>query len=407
MKYLAFIETSDIGVQYCSEAAKRLGFTPIFLINLSQYQGDTKTQILSHSYIDIDTSDRVKVHAALKTLGSQLGAVTSLLDNYIGMAIEMAEAFDCLGLDSALLHLKDKEAIANLVPEFSPSTIPFSLNDDPENTLLDFFKNCPNGMVLKLCRGTGALAMEIVHSKSELIEALQRLKKEQVPAHMAPDSWIAQELIIGQLASCEGYVSEGRVHVIGFTGRKKVHNTESQAIFPCNHELSQESKVMAIEAIKAIVSRGLIKRGYFHTEFIFLDKDCRLIDANFGRVGGGSIGEMLALSFGIDTDIVYQHFLEICLYGKSTVDPYQNKEPIISKCLLYGSPMEQFLEKLELPVPLRSKHMRFRSDGTMVPAMGSNNWAWIGVLTGTSPTVENEFEQIRLHGSAGVTKPIC
>lgn len=206
----------------------------------------------------------------------------------------------------------------------------------------------------------------------------------------------------------KGWYKEAGIEIdLKTTGRKKVLNTESQCIFPYERKLSYKAREAAICAIRTLVSHGKIKRGYFHVEFIFSNDQCRLIDANFGRLGGGPIGDILALSFRVEPTILYQHFLEISLYGESTFNPYEALKPLTSKSLLYGSPTEFFMKKLRLPSRMRSKHVQLRSDKSLVPPMGSNNWAWVGILTGISPTVDREFSQIRLVGNTGTTRPVC
>jgi hypothetical protein len=323
------------------------------------------------------------------------------------MAVTLSQELRCLGLDPALLNLKDKKAVAALVSECSPKTMRFSPRSVDESELKKFLAHCDAGIVLKLCNGTGAFGTEMVRSLSDLAPALDRISHQNVPEHMNPDEWVAQEFVDGELASCEGYVSEGKVSIIGFTGRRKVRNTESQALFPYDEKLSNAARSVATDAVKILVQRAKFRQGYFHTEFIFNGERCFLIDANFGRFGGGSLGEMLALSFGVDTVDVYEHLLQISFRGTSQFDPYRKPAPVPSKGLFYGAPTDLTLEKLLLPNDLKSQHYRLISDGAHVPAMGSNNWAWIGILTGTSPKVDEEFEQIRVMSNLGVMKPVC
>jgi hypothetical protein len=406
---LVFLETSDIAARYTAEAARGLGFEPLFLCHLKNYQADTLKQIKAYDHVDISTEDPKNILNFLKTTNHVIGGVVSLLDSYLHISSEVATALGCPGLDPAVIRLKDKAEVVDLVSEFSPRTLRFSRTAPKRDELAALLDEaCKNEILLKPRFTAGALGLLSLKNHEELAAALSKINDIELPSHLMPDSWIAQEKIHGSLVSCEGYVENGIVNIIGFTGSLKVKNTQSKLIFPSDLAISANAKKTAQVAIEALVDRSGYRNGYFHTEFIVGHESAHLIDANFGRIGGGSVGELIALAADRDPIDIFTHFLALTLFGRTPFELKNSNLKTSARSYLYGIEKESTLIKLEVPQGDGIfYHTRLLDDGAQVPAMGENNWAWVGILTAPSDKLDEAFEKIRIQTEAGWTKPIC
>jgi hypothetical protein len=64
--------------------------------------------------------------------------------------------------------------------------------------------------------------------------------------------------------------------------------------------------------------------------------------------------------------------------------------------VMYGLERSEILDAVEIMEPLRSFHTQVLDGGGMVPAMGVNNWSWIGILAGRTDDVEADLPKIRM-----------
>lgn len=405
---LIILESSDIAASYIALAARNLGFEPVFLCHMDSYQADTRAQIKSFIHHDIAGFDLHQITALVANSGYNVAGVVTLSDSALHNVEELANSFDCIGLDSAATQLKDKANVVKLIPEYSPKSILFSRDFCNLTQLEQFLESCPSGIVVKPRFGSGAMGFHRISASEELGLVLSQIKKLQIRKNLYPDLWIAQEAINGELVSCEGYVLNGITRFLGFTGSSKIGNTQSKSYFPYDSHLSSSELSLAHKAVNILIERSNFKRGYFHIEFLLDGQNTKLIDANIGRLGGGSIGDHISISANINPINLYRHFIEVSLFNKESFKIDSSQMHSMTKSYLYGSPESIKLIKLEYKKSNENcHHTQLLDNNSYVPSMGLDNWAWIGILTGKDEILEKEFTNIKLVTDKGIITPIC
>lgn len=408
MQRVVFIETSDIGARYSAEAARRLGFEPFFICDFKDYHADPRKQLEGFQHLDCPTSSAAALVQSL--LQTDVAAVTSFADSRLRVACELSKLLGVRGLDPAVPLLKDKGQVAQLIPEFSPPTCAFDLAHGlPVEWIHCTLQSYP-ALIIKPSAGAGAKGVHFVQRDSDLGQLTLALRSDAVPSSMLSGGWLAQACLPGKLASLEGYALQGQTRHLGFTSRKKVGFTESAASFPADATLSPKQRASAKLAAETLIQRSGFKNGYFHIEFIFDDEgdqgECRLIDANMGRLGGGPVGELLALSYGIDPVCIYQHVLEVSLLGQESRDIYPGGSDSCklreSHAILYGLKTGGELGGVEIPQDSHCFHTQLLGPGAHVSPMGTDDWSWVGVLTGLRQDTLRTASQLKIHTAEGV-----
>src|SRR5207302_8104328 len=96
--------------------------------------------------------------------------------------------------------------------------------------------------------------------------------------------WLLQPGTGGRLVSLEGYADGGEAVFLGFSLRGRSGWTEVSNLYPADDMISAATRARCRDAVKALVRRSGMTRGYFHSEFLVGGNDAVLIDANMGRV---------------------------------------------------------------------------------------------------------------------------
>lgn len=405
MKTIIILETSDIGAAHTAESVHAIGFRPLFLCDLKNYQADTRKQILRYPHIDVATGDAGELLAGLESLPPHdIVGVVTFLDSRLAVAVELAERLGCPGLDRAVLDTRSKAWVARIVPEHSPATLAFQRSCMDPAVLERFLSSCPHGAIMKPQKAAGALGMVRVERSQDLAHALDQVRQTELPELLGPDDWVIQELATGELASLEGYVCEGRVRFFGLAGRRKVGATESMVLFPYQASVSPLAFARAKQAVETLIARSGFRRGYFHCELMIDADEALLIDANIGRLGGGSLGEQLAVAMGLEPTEIYRHAVEVTLFGRDCFESRDLGAMSSTLGVLYGLERSERLDGVEISEPLRSFHTQLLDGGGMVPAMGVNNWSWVGILAGRTNDVRADLTKIRIR-AGGLTYP--
>lgn len=419
---LVFVETSDIGTRYLREASKKLGLTPLFVFRHANYQADTLKQLTGSEHLLADTSSYEELLRCVSLLPEKPAAIMSVLDAYMPTASRLGTELGCLIPDEGIARAKDKYLASEILGNLGPNTLALSLAQPEEEwtrSLEGLFDCSPHGILLKPRFGSGALGLHFVSKKEDLRYVHAKLTDRKVTGCPETTLWIAQSRIDGGLVSCEGYCKDGEVTVLGFTGRSKVDKTESRAYFPFDQRLSSSARDVATIALQVLLAGLGIRSTYFHSEFIVSGESAQMIDANIGRIGGGPIGEMVALSYGLDPTILYAHYILTSLPALAKIDPREadeiqlemsaalNRARQETLSLLYGAPFDCSLIGVHIPEKLMSRHTQLLSAGHRISKMGENNWDWIGILTGFPDAVWTDFNQIYLETEAGLATPLC
>jgi hypothetical protein len=402
-KTVVFVESSCVGAGYIAAAAIELGYSPLFLTSPSFSQGDTRACVARHRFVECDTSN-VEAMAAALTRQAGIGEVefiTSFSDTCLGVASRLARQLSVRGLGEVVETLKDKGAVYEWVPEYSPPSVVFSARAIPEEPIRELLRTHGPVMV-KGRKSSGGLGAFVLRSPSEVGNLGQLIASTAIPGHLAPDLWLAQAFVEGTLVSLEGYVSGGRPVFLGFSGRKKVGMSESIIMFPWDEELPGAAMDHAKEAATALVKRSGFDNGYFHIEFMLKDGKAFIIDANMGRIGGGGLGQQLAIAYGTTPEAVHRHALQLGLTGKlpEGAAPYQGA-PRATSSVMYGIPVQATVLDVKLPEPFDGFHTRILDYHQVVPLMGQDNYAWIGITSGVRGQIELETSKIEIQTDKG------
>lgn len=405
MKYIAIIETSDVGARYTGLACRRLGYEPLFIFQKNNYQADTLNQIFEFTHIETQTNNAQQIAETLRQSSYLIALVTTFLDSKLPVASELAQILNLPGLPMELLDLKDKNKVLQKAPHLFPSSLEFHRQNLNLQELKTFLHQ-HGTIILKPRLTAGGLGMQIVSSEQELLSSLENVKTFQAPPHLKADEWMAQAFKTGQLLSLEGYYHQGKIHFWGATGRRKVGNTESVAYFP--HELQNEKHLQHStylrmqKQVTELMQAVNIQTAFFHIEFIVTENGASyIIDPNIGRIGGGGLIEVLALVFNLSPIDVCEFILSLSLLNKEdTSSPLSQNIPfahlIPASTLMYGSQHGGELNSVNLPNNFHFYHTQILNTGIQIPAMGTDNWAWVGILSLPTSLVNNLTTEMKI-----------
>lgn len=402
-RVIVFVESSCVGAGYSAAAAIELGYSPCFLTSPSVSQGDTRACIARQRFVECDTSNVDAMYTALASALDlrEVAFVTSFTDTCLGVASRLTRRLSVRGLDEVVEQLKDKGLVYNWVPEYSPPSVIFSAHNIPEEAIRGLLRTSGTIMV-KARMSAGGLGAFVLHSPDEVADLGRLMASSAIPEYLAPDLWLAQAFVDGTLVSLEGYASKGRAVFLGFSGRKKVGMSESIIMFPWEAELSPLAMNHAKEAVTTLVKRSGFDSGYFHVEFMLKDDRAFIIDANMGRIGGGGLGEQLAIAHGITPEAVHRHVLALGLGDEvpDEVAPYEGA-PQATSSVMYGIPVQATIHDVQLPESFDGFHTRIIDYNQVVPPMGQNNWSWVGITSGVRGRIESETAKIQIQTDKG------
>ncbi|MFA6434928.1 MAG: hypothetical protein WCW52_09555 [Elusimicrobiales bacterium] len=397
-KHILLIESTNIGAHYSAQAVTEMGYDPVFLCDLSHYHGDTLDQIRRHRHFDVYTGDVAKLEVFIRTngLADDLAGVASFQDERLAAAAELALRLGVPGLDRNVSRLKDKGFSFKLVPEYVPITIGFRAGQTPQDEILDLlgiFKT----LVAKPALGAGGAGVLRLDTPEDVALLPAHIAGYKLPKELDSGRWIVQAFATGPLFSLEGYVIDGRINYLGFTGRKKVGMTETGARFPIDPDLDPSVRKNAKRAVGILVERSGFRNGYFHVEFIECEDSCHMIDPNVGRPGGGPVAELLALSYNVPPSVIYKHALQVGLFHSDTGNPYgdlsRRRE---AEAILYGLKSGGTIRNVILPEPGACLHTRILGNGAKASPVGQDDWSWVGILSGISGQAESAAGRIRI-----------
>lgn len=398
---LVVIETSDIGARYTAEAAKSLGFEPVFLCRLANYQADTLSQIREYEHYDVATGSAEDLAAFVRAQNWDVFGVTTLLDSRLEVAIECSQILGVRGLDPAAAKLKDKSYSQAVAPHLFPETIEFSRDRIPTAQLRELLKS--HGSIIVKPRFTaGAIGLLRITSESELICVREHLVNTEIADFLRPDLWLAQACIDGDLVSVEGFVHAGAVRILGISGRQKINKTETVITFPTRAENVVSCGNSIRRTCLEFMSKTGFQNGFFHVEMLVGANGPSIIDPNVGRPGGGGLGEQLALAFDISPVELYSEVLNISLQLGHSVSPRLEQEPNCQTAsVMYGLGNSGYVKDVRATRALQSMHTLIWGDEQIVAPQGENNWSWVGIMTGIVPQVYDDVRSLTIQTERG------
>lgn len=288
MKDVLIIGASHVSAGAAYSALLKSGYRATFLVQRSTCNGDVLRGVPDERIINTELDSMQSVLSDMERIAyAGIHAVTSLTDRYMRLAILLGMRLGALTPDRSLLYLLEKEVVSCLIPEHSPYSIVTSV----EKLSVRAAEICGmierfGALVVKPSRGSASLGSYYLRSPADLAN-LEAHMRAHISAGGISGRWIVQEFIDGPVFSVEGYVVSGRVEILGYTFRRGVLNTLTEAHFPGDRYLSLDVQLSAGDCLEKLVSRSGYRNGYFHSEFISSASAAYLIDANFGRIAGG------------------------------------------------------------------------------------------------------------------------
>jgi hypothetical protein len=403
---IVLVESSCVGADYMGRAVANAGYEPIYLGSRSGSQGDTRAQMRRYRYLECDTSSAPAMASALDAAKLDgVVAALSFCDTYIMNAIGLARALGVRSQAPVLERLKDKWEVLRLIPEYSPATIAFEAAAPPLEQIRTLLAE-HGGVIVKGRRSSGGLGATFSATPSELDASMSTVTRTVIPAHLAPNLWLAQAVVQGELVSLEGFVSHGVPTFLGFSGRRKVGMSEAMILFPWDDQIAPPARERAKQAVTALIQRSELASGYFHVEFIVSGESALVIDANMGRIGGGGLGQQIALAYGISPVEVHAHLLALALGEPIATPPaFSSAQRTSTASVMYGIPVEARLRAIRAPAGIQSMHTVIVDRGELIPPMGTDNYAWVGIASGIAEQVESDVRRLRIETDRGEFAP--
>lgn len=401
-KYLVVVECTDAGGFEIGMAISRMGYRPLFLLNSALYKGDIASSLQNFEYMDIDTFSADTIAHALAPIAKKIIGITTLVDSRLAVTAEVAKKINIPGPDPACIILKDKSAVADMAKQYSLITT--VLPDNKKEAIALINKTFSDKKIIaKKRNGCGAVGIALLETHQDKINFIQN--------HHDLHDWIFQEYFQGNLFSMEGWVANGKVHFLGWTSRRKINNTETEFRFEGYNTVSDLITHRAKKSISSLLKKANYKRGWFHIEFLINSSNTQLmmIDANVGRTGGAMLPHVLAMALSSQPVEVYQHAIELQVFGKSDItfqlNQHANNTNKIYKCICFGSPQQAVIEQVLLPEnPLQVSGLRvicILGEGDTVTKIGQDDWSWIGFVAGQEKMVDDYAAKIKIKTKDG------
>jgi hypothetical protein len=399
-----------VTAKYLPAALRGAGHEPVFLLDLDAYAGEPRDTLAACEWYPADLDDPEAVLRLLRDKPEILdgvGAVSGFFDELYPLVERVAQAHGLAYVGQVAARLADKAEVVGLIPEYSPRSIAFH----PDGVPVARLRELGPELVLKPAVGTGGLGAVRLDTAALSAGTVRAAIAASGLRGAGEQCWVAQERLDGQLISLEGYVTDGVLRVIGFSLRGRIGWTEVDNLYPADSEIPATIRDHCTAAVRKLVRRAGYREGYLHCEFLAdlaqgSGSQPRLIDANLGRLGGATVVEQVALAHGLGAGEVARHVLLLPLGLASRVPAYRPVElatPTLS--YYYGLRDGGRVRSIQLPPDLDCVHTRFaRADGA-APPIGTSDYAWVGLLTGTTAAARRDIDRIRIETDSGFAAP--
>jgi hypothetical protein len=304
------------------------------------------------------------------------------------------------GLDARFKPYKDKGAVYELAPHLSPPSVCFRRDHFPLMEI-DELRSRFSAVIVKPRCTAGGIGARTFQAHEPIADLEEHVRGRSLPAHLQPEEWMVQAFVEGELISVEGFVFEGETTLLGFTGRRKIGNTESWCGFPYERRIARAAADEARAKVRELVSHAQIRFGFFHIELMVSGNQAFIIDANMGRMGGGGIGEIFAVAFQAPPAEIFAEVLNLSLFPEAPIADLWKRTPKSAVSVAYGLPIESDLQEVR-PAPPSVFHTQILDRGAHVPAMGTDNWAWVGIVSGEHSSVREFLRSVNFKTSRGL-----
>jgi hypothetical protein len=410
MKKIVIIGVNCIAAKYLPDALRAAGYEPVFVLDIEAYSGESRKALEGCAHYPADIED---TSAVLDVLAENPGildgayAITSFYDDKFPLVAGIADARGLRRPEPAAVRLASKAEVMGLVPEYSPRGLIFRPGDLARLDV-SAFARLTSALVLKpsMVSGGGGVTRWAPGEVSE--SAIQAaIATSELPG-AAEQTWILQEQIKGRLVSLEGFAQDGVATFLCFSLRGRIGTTEVSDLLPADDRLAREVRQRCRQAVRTLIKRSNFRNGYFHCEFIITDDSAHLIDANMGRIGGATYAEQIALAHGFQPGEILRHSVLLPLDQAAAGSPPAFRAPGETRravAFLYGLEKSGTVRSIALPADLRGIHTQFARFGVPVPAIGTSDASWVGLLTGFADEAEHDMRRIGIETDDGVVAP--
>ncbi|WP_040262947.1 ATP-grasp domain-containing protein [Pseudomonas massiliensis] len=336
-------------------------------------------------------------HARLR---DRIRAVTTLFDEQLPLVEAIARAHGWAYPGPAAVRLSDKSTASAYAGDFSVPSETFSAFE-PER-LEPFLAEPGRRWVIKPGCCSGGHAVGHVEGGPG---ALAQVRVHLAQHHLVtPDSWILQPCLEGRLISFEGYMRQGQLCRAGVSLRVRIGLTEVANRFPSTDGLDRTQLEHGWSALERLFQTAGFKDGWFHSECIAGPAGLRLIDANPGRIGGATVLEQVALAWGhLPTELLAHVLLLPIGEAMSTLEArLERPKPTLG--VWYGLWTSARLNSVTVPAS-RAWHTQFAAEESHVPAMGTSDYAWVGLVSGEEQAVRQCLAGLGINTDLGPASP--
>jgi hypothetical protein len=391
-----------VSAKYVPQALRDAGYQPVFIVDPDSFAGEAAASMSGCTCYpaDIEDPDQVrKLFAEVPAVTERAVAISSLFDEKVPLVRELADRYGLKGPDPVFARLASKAEVDRLIPEWCPPTSAFPAAGWWRAEL----GPAPEGYVLKPAEQAGARGVQKLPAG-----ATPEMIRDAIAASGLPldddQVWLLQPVTAGRLVSLEGYADGGQARFLGFSLRGRVGWTEVSNLYPADDMISPPARARCRDAVRALIRRSGMTRGYFHSEFLVDGDDAVLIDANMGRVGGACIVEQLALVHGVTPAEILRHVLTLGVpdLPPSPAPAYRPPpQPISTTGYFYGLAGGGVIESVTVPPGGRCLHTQIAPGGHRVGAVGTGDDAWVGTLAGLTRDAVTEIAAIEITTADG------
>ena len=392
----------NVALKYLEQALLPYGLEPVVFGERRARPAEVWSHVAPSRFHDVPL-ERAAIERYLgqhRRLAASICAVTTLFDEVFPLvqAVAVAHGWDYPG--EALAQLSDKGAVAELAGELSPPSHPFTAGD-PE-ALSQVLARAGHDWVVKPACGSGGEAVGHITGGEGAVGRIRVHLARHF--HLNVERWVLQRRLEGVLVSFEGYLQGGMLHPVGLSRRSRIGLTEVANRFPADDSLGPEQLTAGWAGLSALFKRSGWRDGWFHCECITGPAGLYLVDVNAGRIGGATVLEQVALACDVMPAELLAHVLLLPLAHFYPALPRGGETLTPTLGVWYGLPEAAVLNGVEV-TSSAARHTRFAADGAAVPAIGTSDYAWVGMFSGREADVMAGLATLRLFTDRGPAVP--
>lgn len=385
-KKMILLGLNTVASKYVVPALRQRGIEPLLLFD--EPPGGTVAQLIGET-VETHMVDMSSDKALIAWIGKlvakdkQIRYISSSFDEDFEVTLEIAEQFSLVGPHQSFANVSNKAGVARLVPEDCPPSLRVEPGAEPDANLLAKVIGL-DGCIVKPCKGSAGRLTRCfprLDNVDPTLAVFQHLQSTPMPEWGG--GWLIQSLVEGLLFSIEGFRQNRHTQFLGASLRSRVGLTEATNTFPADQRLGEQVCNSARAVVNRLIDATGFENGYFHCEFILRDGKPFLIDANMGRVGGGTIIEQLAVANNCNVQDIVGHVLLLPVIPDVRPPNYLKVEDQ-KECTAAWFGVEQDCTFLkirhgELEGCMLTEVAR---EGAYIPAMGWSDESWIGMISG-------------------------